>query len=53
MTGKEFIEIYKAKKNGCDKKCDKCALFIKDKKRCLYEEEKAWEKWNKERKKNV
>ena len=42
----EVGEVMKRTKNGCDKNCKECLMFLPNVDMCFHEAERKWQKWN-------
>ena len=53
VKGDEFWETFTKTMKECDKQCNKCAMYLKHKNKCIHASLKSWSEWNKRTKQNA
>lgn len=45
----KYLEVHQKYEDGCDRNCNECPAFAEKFQRCVFDAEKLWNKWTKER----
>lgn len=46
LKGKDLWNLIESTREGCDKQCDKCDLFLLTNNECFHQAQKKWKEWN-------
>lgn len=41
-----YLEVLEKYESGCEKNCDECPAFVQKFRRCVFEDERLWNKWS-------